>query len=143
VMAEGVNVVKGKVGRVTEVDNHDLVLRVELLDEDRIEERRYDLVVLSLGLAPGWQPGSVVGVAASDDGFVDEPELKINPSFTSMPGVFVSGVAAGPKDIPDAIVEAGEAAMAAANFLEHSGWRRQAMVAAGAAAPVAVAEGVM
>ncbi len=143
VMAEGVDVVKGKVGRVTEVDNHDLVLRVELLDEDRIEERRYDLVVLSLGLAPGWQPGSVVGVAAGDDGFVDAPELKINPSFTSMPGVFASGVAAGPKDIPDAIVEAGEAAMAAANFLEHSGWRRHTMAAAGATAPVAVAEGVM
>ena len=35
-----------------------------------------------------------------------------------MPGVFVGGVAAGPKDIPDAIVEAGEAAMAAANYLQ-------------------------
>jgi heterodisulfide reductase subunit A len=34
-----------------------------------------------------------------------------------MDGVFVAGVAAGPKDIPDAIVEAGEAAMAAASYL--------------------------
>jgi heterodisulfide reductase subunit A len=40
-----------------------------------------------------------------------------------MEGVFVAGVAAGPKDIPDAIVEAGEAAMAAANHLERTRWR--------------------
>jgi heterodisulfide reductase subunit A-like polyferredoxin len=34
-------------------------------------------------------------------------------------------VAAGPKDIPDAIVEAGEAAMAAANYLVRTGWRKK------------------
>jgi heterodisulfide reductase subunit A-like polyferredoxin len=36
----------------------------------------------------------------------------------------VAGVAAGPKDIPDAIVEAGEAAMAAAGRLQSIGWHR-------------------
>jgi heterodisulfide reductase subunit A-like polyferredoxin len=36
--------------------------------------------------------------------------------------VFVAGGAAGPKDIPDAIVEAGDAAMAAAAYLE---WTRR------------------
>jgi heterodisulfide reductase subunit A-like polyferredoxin len=40
-----------------------------------------------------------------------------------VPGIFVGGVAAGPKDIPDAIVEAGEAAMAAANYLKRINWR--------------------
>jgi heterodisulfide reductase subunit A len=127
VVAEGVKVVKGKVAKVTEVENHDLVLRVELLDtEGRVEDRRYDMVVLSQGLIPGWHPGGVVDVAEADDSFLQTPDLKINPSHTTMEGVFAGGVAAGPKDIPDAIVEAGEAAMAAANHLQRINWKQGA-----------------
>ncbi len=121
---EGVRVVKGKVARVTEADNFDLILRVELLDEGgRVDEHRYDLVVLSQGLIPGWHPEGVIDLDVADDGFFETPEIKLNPSFTTMSGVFVGGVAAGPKDIPDAIVEAGEAAMAAANYLTRTRWR--------------------
>jgi len=54
---------------------------------------------------------------------VTTPEMKLNPSYTTVPGIFVGGVAAGPKDIPDAIVEAGEAAMAAANYLKRVNWK--------------------
>ncbi len=32
-VGEGVEVVKGKVARITQTDNHDLLLRVELIDE--------------------------------------------------------------------------------------------------------------
>jgi heterodisulfide reductase subunit A len=118
VMAEGVKVIKGKVARITEVDHFDLLLRVELLDEgSRVVERRHDLVVLSQGLVPAWHPQAAIAVAENHDGFLLTPEAKVNPSFTTMEGVFVAGVAAGPKDIPDAIVEAGEAAMAAGNYL--------------------------
>lgn len=132
-VAEGVNVVKGKVARITQADNYDLLLRVELLDEGgRVDEHRYDLVVLSQGLVPAWHPNSVIDIEEADDGFVATPEIKLNPSFTTMPGVFVAGVAAGPKDIPDAIVEAGEAAMAAANHLKRFRWRSR--VPAGATA---------
>ena len=123
-VAEGVNVVKGKVARVTQADNFDLILRVELLDEGgRVDEHRYDLVVLSQGLIAAWHPDGVIDIEDADDGFIHTPEIKLNPSFTTMPGVFVGGVAAGPKDIPDAIVEAGEAAMAAANYLKRYRWR--------------------
>ena len=123
-VAEGVKVVKGKVARITEVDNYDLSLRVELVDEDgRVVDRRHDLVVLSQGLVPAWHPFEAVDIEEAEDGFVLTPEAKLNPSFTSTPGVFVGGVAAGPKDIPDAIVEAGEAAMAAANYLKRTRWQ--------------------
>jgi heterodisulfide reductase subunit A len=124
---EGVRVIKGKVAKITEVDGHDLALRVELLDEDgRVEERRHDLVVLSQGLVPGWHVGGVVPVEEAADGFLMTPDAKISPSRTTAEGIFVAGVAAGPKDIPDAIVEAGEAAMAAANHLQRTGWRNLA-----------------
>jgi heterodisulfide reductase subunit A len=38
-----------------------------------------------------------------------------------MEGVFVAGVAAGPKDIVDTITEAGAAAMEASNYLKSIG----------------------
>jgi heterodisulfide reductase subunit A2 len=121
-VADGVHVVKGKVGRIVEDASFDLTLRVELLDEDgRVVERRHDLVVLSQGLVPAWHPATALGLEEADDGFVQTPEMKLNPSYTTVPGIFVGGVAAGPKDIPDAIVEAGEAAMAAANYLRRVG----------------------
>jgi heterodisulfide reductase subunit A len=117
-VAEGVRVIKGKVAKIDEVDNHDLVVRVELLDEGgRVEERRHEVVVLSQGLVPGCHLTGVLPVAEADDGFLLTPDPKLNPSHTTVEGIFVAGVAAGPKDIPDAIVEAGEAAMAAATYL--------------------------
>jgi heterodisulfide reductase subunit A len=120
---EGVKAVKGKVARITEVENQDLVLRVEIVETGRVEERRHDLVVLSQGLLPGWHVKGVIPALEAEDGFLMTPQAKVSPSHTTLEGVFVGGVAAGPKDIPDAIVEAGEAAMAAANYLQRSGWR--------------------
>jgi heterodisulfide reductase subunit A len=35
-------------------------------------------------------------------------------------GIFLAGVATGPKDIPDSIVEAGAAAMEAAMYLDRT-----------------------
>ena len=141
---EGVKTVKGKVAKISEVDNNDLVLRVELLDEDgRVEERRYDLVVLSQGLVPGWHVGDIIDAAEAEDGFLLTPEAKVNPSHTTLKGVFVGGVAGGPKDIPDAIVEAGEAAMAAANYLRLTDWQSQPagpVASSGQARPAACCE---
>jgi heterodisulfide reductase subunit A len=119
VMAEGVRVVKGKVARITEVENKDLLLRVERLDEGgRVAEERYDLVVLAQGLIPAWQGTGVLDAELDEDGFFRSVSPKINPVLSSRRGVFVAGVANGPKDIPDAIVEAGAAAMEAAIYLE-------------------------
>jgi heterodisulfide reductase subunit A len=42
---------------------------------------------------------------------------QVQPTVTQMDGVFVAGVAAGPKDIVDTIAEAGAAAIEASNFI--------------------------
>jgi heterodisulfide reductase subunit A len=125
-LREGVRVVKGKVAKIQELADHDLLLRVERIDADGgLEEHRYDLVVLAQGLVPAWHAAGVIDLEEAEDGFVRTPAAKLDPSFTTMEGVFVAGVAAGPKDIPDAIVEAGEAAMAVANHLVRSHWRSE------------------
>ena len=130
---EGVNIVKGKVAKITETDNRDLVVRVEdLAGGGRVRENRHELVVLSQGLIPGWQPNGVIDLTMGTDGFIHPVQPKLHPQLTSRPGIFMAGVAAGPKDIPDSIVDAGAAAMEAANYLQQIRYRE----AAPAGAPV-------
>ncbi|MFN0168936.1 MAG: FAD-dependent oxidoreductase [Bryobacteraceae bacterium] len=118
-LAEGIRVIKAKVAKITEQENHDLLLRVELMDEGgRVADIRHDLVVLSLGLIPGWRPDGRLPVRVDEDGFFEIPETVTRPANSSVDGIFVAGVATGPKDIPDAIVEAGAAAMEAAMYLD-------------------------
>ena len=59
--AMGIEFVKGKVARITEDAGQNPIVRVEMLDEDsRVVERQHDLVVLSVGMLPGYDPQAVV-----------------------------------------------------------------------------------
>jgi heterodisulfide reductase subunit A len=118
--AMGVEFVKGKVARIGEDEAHNPFVRVELIDEgSRVVERQHDLVVLSLGMVPAYNPQKLYRVPiASDDGFVSVPAPNLSPSVTGRPGIFVTGSAAGPMDIVDSIVLAGAAAAETAAYLE-------------------------
>jgi len=130
-VAEGVRVVKAKVAKITEAEDRDLILRVELIDEgSRVADIRHDLVVLSQGLIPGWHSGAALPTKEARDGFFEVPELATQPARTTVDGIFVAGVATGPKDIPDSIVEAGAAAMEAAMYLDRTRAGRTAEVSA-------------
>jgi heterodisulfide reductase subunit A len=116
--AMGIQFVKAKVARIDEDDEENPVVRIEVLEEDgRVEERRHDMVVLSLGLVPGWDPREAGLAAPAEDGFLRCAASPFAPTQTCEEGVFVAGAAAGPKDIPDAVVEAGAAAVEAAAYL--------------------------
>ncbi len=94
------------------------MVRYEAQEEDgRIVTAEHDLVVLSLGLVPGWSPEGCCAVGTGPDRFIKTVHPKLAPTWTDMDGVFVAGAAAGPKDIVDSIAEAGAAAMEAANYL--------------------------
>jgi heterodisulfide reductase subunit A len=108
-----------------------VMLRFEAQEEDgRIVTAEHDLVVLSLGLVPGWSPDGRCAVSTGADGFIAVTNPKISPTLTPMDGVFVAGAAAGPKDIVDSIAEAGAAAMEAANYLTAGFQQRPALDAA-------------
>ncbi len=117
-VAMGINFVRGKVARVTPAEDDDLVVRVELMEEPGgpVAENRHDLVVLSQGVIPQWNPTGCSLIACAPDGFVATPEA-LSPAATNCEGVFVAGAAAGPMDIVDSIVSAGAAAMAAGRYL--------------------------
>jgi heterodisulfide reductase subunit A len=116
--AMGIQFVKAKVAKITEDQEHNLTVRVELMEEDgRVEDRAHDLVVLSLGMVPGCNPQEFVAVGRDNDGFVKCAQPKLAPALTDQEGVFVAGTAAGPKDIVDTIAKAGSAAIEAANYV--------------------------
>ena len=116
--AMGIEFVKAKVARIREDERQNPVVRIEVMEEGgRVEERTHDMVVLSPGVVPGWDPEGVVPVRKGADGFVLSPRPVLSPCLTDVPGIFVAGNASGPKDIPDSILEAGAAAMEAANYL--------------------------
>jgi heterodisulfide reductase subunit A len=117
--AMGIQFVKGKVARITEDNNHNPIIRVELVGEgSRVVERTYDMVVLSVGMLPGYNPQPVYGVPVASDGFVRIPAPNMSPCETDRPGIFVAGTASGPMDIVDSIMTAGAAASEAAAYLQ-------------------------
>jgi heterodisulfide reductase subunit A-like polyferredoxin len=118
----GVNLVKGKVARIrgTADGKGDVVLRVENVESGQVMEYTHDLVVLSVGMMPENQVlKSFIGETPEMDEFrfVRQTDLQLNPSRTSVEGVFVAGTSAAPMDIPDSILSAGAAASEVAAYL--------------------------
>jgi heterodisulfide reductase subunit A len=131
--AMGIEFVKGKGARITEDEDHNPIVRVELIDEgSQVVERTHDLVVLSVGMVPRYNPQAIYGLPVADDGFVASASPNISPCLTNRPGIFVTGAAAGPMDIVDSIVMAGAAACEAAAYLHQSGTDGNLPVTAGA-----------
>jgi len=124
--AMGVEFIKAKVASIKEDENQNPVVRVELMEEgSRIEERTHDLVVLSVGLLPSYNPELIYGIPVEDDGFVSVPSPNASPCKTNRPGIFVTGTAAGPMDIVDSIVMAGAAASEAAAYIHEQEFKEE------------------
>ena len=116
--AMGVNFVKGKVAYLDRADNGNVLVRYESQEaEGGVQLAEHDLVVLSLGMLPGWSPEGRCALGTGSDKFIKTVKPKLAPTLTDLDGVFVAGAAAGPKDIVDSIVEAGAAAMEASRYL--------------------------
>jgi heterodisulfide reductase subunit A len=116
----GVEFVKGKIGKITENEDGDLLMRYEDFETGQVKEATHDLAVLSVGILPNKLPANVfsnVDVELDDFGFIRQTDELANPSKTSVDGVFVAGTASGPMDIPDSIVSAGAASSETASYL--------------------------
>jgi heterodisulfide reductase subunit A2 len=125
--AMGIEFVKGKVARLTEDEDQGVVVRVERIDQfGEVEERKHDLVVLSLGMLPAEDLLRLAAIEIGEDGFAEVPRPKDAPCRTAHDGFFVAGTATGPMDIVDTIVGAGAAATEASMYLRERGVTRSA-----------------
>ncbi len=123
--AMGAMFVKGRVAKIEETENDDLVLWYEDIENGgRISKAVHDLVVLSVGLKPNSEIVEVFKgeVLERDElGWIRSRDENVNPVETSIKGVFAAGCVLGPKDIPDTVLEAGAAAAQVAAYLNEVG----------------------
>jgi heterodisulfide reductase subunit A2 len=108
--AMGVEFVRGKVASIREDADHNPVVKVELTETGEIAERTHDLVVLSQGIVPAYDPTRTFGLLLGSDRFVSIPAPDAAPTVTTRPGIFATGTAMGPMDIVDSIISASAAA---------------------------------
>jgi heterodisulfide reductase subunit A len=113
----GVTFIRGRVGQILENEDQTLTVRGEdtLLGKP-ITFESIDLVVLSTGVVPSVKAkeiAKVLSLSQSPDGFLLEAHPKLRPVDSFNDGVFVAGMAQGPKDIPDTVAQAKAAAAGA------------------------------
>jgi len=116
----GVEFIKGKIGKIAEKENGNLIVRYEDIEEGKVKEAEHDLVVLSVGILPNTDYSSMFktqDLLKDDFDFIKQVDELSNPAATSIDGVFVAGTAAGPMDIPDSILSAGAASAETASYL--------------------------
>ena len=113
-----VRYVRSMISRVIPNPEDDTLSISYAAPDHQIREESYDLVVLSIGLCPN--PSFVelaqrIGLQLDPHGFCVTNPLDV--VATSRPGVFVCGVAQGPKDIPDSVQQGSSAAERATALL--------------------------
>ncbi len=97
-----------------------LSLKYEDFNTGDIKTQDFDMVILSIGLDPADSTRALAqssGIALNDFGNITTTVE--NPVETSVPGIYVCGVAQGPKDIPDTVAQASAAAGKAAALLSN------------------------
>ncbi|MFZ0965573.1 MAG: CoB--CoM heterodisulfide reductase iron-sulfur subunit A family protein [Candidatus Bathyarchaeia archaeon] len=114
---EGIHYIRGKVAEIVEDSkSNNLILRAEETLLGALVEAEVDLVVLSIGLIPSIGTNLLcrtLNISTSPDGFLREAHPKLRPMDTLVDGIFIAGVAQGPKDIPDCVAQASGAAQRA------------------------------
>ena len=118
----GVRMIRGKVGELTEDNDHNLMLRVYSSLTGELNKIKADLVVLSTGMNPSKGTREIIevlGLGKGPNGFLTEIHGCLKPQETKNLGIYICGCAAGPKNIPYSVSTALAAASKAAALLSH------------------------
>ncbi|MCU0589009.1 MAG: FAD-dependent oxidoreductase [Syntrophobacteraceae bacterium] len=113
VQAEGVRMIRGKAGSITEDANGILTVKGEDTLSNRLIEIKVEMVILCTAMEARPDAPDVMrkfGIGIGQDGFFQEQHPKLAPVSTPTSGVFLAGACQGPKDIPDTVAQAKGAA---------------------------------
>lgn len=117
----GVRYVRSMISRVVPVPETDRLQISYVEGSQSPKQEEFDMVVLSVGLCA--HPSTIglagrLGIDVDAQGFcVTDP---LDFVATSRPGIFVSGVFQGPKDIPDSVQQGSSAAAASTALLSEA-----------------------
>jgi heterodisulfide reductase subunit A len=113
----GVFYIRGIPGEITQSENG-LLVRVEDMLSGEMREIEVDIVILATGVRPRPETDELCNILSIErDGYGFMKVDSMTPSRTSMEGIFVCGMASGPKDIPDTVASGGEAAASCMEYL--------------------------
>ncbi|MGN0803225.1 MAG: 4Fe-4S binding protein [Candidatus Faecivicinus sp.] len=107
-----VDYIKGMVGKVSVEGDHLHVQGSDLVNNEQIHINA-DMVVLATAIEPDPTAralGTMLTASMDTNDFFTEAHAKLRPVESPTAGVFLSGVAQGPKDIPETVSQAGAAA---------------------------------
>jgi heterodisulfide reductase subunit A len=113
VQAEGVRMIRGKVAKITELEDGMLLVKGEDTLSGRMIEVPVEMAILCTAMEPREDAAEVArrfGINLGADGFFQEEHPKLEPVSTPTSGVFLAGACQGPKDIPDTVAQAKGAA---------------------------------
>jgi len=113
VQAEGVKMIRGKAGSITEDKDGILTVKGEDTLSNRLIEVKVEMVILCTAMEARPDAPDVMrkfGIGIGPDGFFQEEHPKLAPVSTPTSGVFLAGTCQGPKDIPDTVAQAKGAA---------------------------------
>jgi heterodisulfide reductase subunit A len=117
----GVRYIRSRVSHVKEdpKTNH-LTIHYETEEGEMVSEE-FDLIVLSVGLEPTrsyHEISKIFDIDLNPYGFAETSVF--SPLQTSKPGIYVSGVFSGPKDVPETVAQASAAAAEASSLLNEA-----------------------
>jgi heterodisulfide reductase subunit A len=126
---ERVLYVRGRVSRVTQQDGKLVVFGADTLS-GRPVQMRADLVVLATAMVPAsGETASLLRVPTDPYGFFQEAHPKLRPVETLTAGIFVTGAAHAPKDIPDTVAQASASACKSLELLTKPALERDPITA--------------
>jgi len=117
-----VRMIRGKVGELTEDNDHNLMVRAYSSLTGELTKIKADMVVLSTGMNPSkgtLEAIEVLGLGKGPNGFLSEIHGCLKPQETKNIGIYICGCAAGPKNIPYSVSTALAAASKASALLSH------------------------
>jgi heterodisulfide reductase subunit A-like polyferredoxin len=114
----GVRYIRSRVSHVKEdPKTNNLTIHYETEEGEMVSEE-FDLVVLSVGLEPTRSHQEIAKIFDIDLNHYGFAKTSIfSPLKTSRPGIFVSGVFSGPKDVPETVAQASASAAEASSLL--------------------------
>jgi heterodisulfide reductase subunit A len=117
----GVRFLRGRVAEVMQGSHSgNLVVKVEDTETSEVRLIEHEMIIVSPGMIPPEGMSKLarkLGLPMTDDGYIEIAHTFFGPVATKDPGVFVCGMADGPKDIPDSVSAGSAAAMKATIIL--------------------------
>ncbi len=124
-----VRYIRGRVSKIVQVGDKLVLYATDTITGEQMK-LAVDMVVLAMGIVPKTREiAEVLRIPIDENGFLQEVHPKLRPVESPIKGIFLVGVAQGPKDIQDSVSQASAAAAKAIEILSKAEIEKEPIVA--------------